>query len=949
MNNQAAIGPDFFVAGGTLRPKSGSYVHRPADDDLFKLIQEGTFCYVLTSRQMGKSSLMMRTAQQLKEAGVQTAIIDLTRVGTVAVDQWYLGMLTLIKRQLRLSANVEAWWAEHVALGPVQRFTDFLRDVALTEIEGNIAIFIDEIDSTLNLDFTDDFFAAIRALYNARTDDPAFNRLTFVLLGVATPSDLIKDRSRTPFNIGRAIILKDFNRADAGVLQAGMEQIYPDRGQAIFERVYYWTNGHPYLTQKLCLGVAEKPEQSWNNEQIDTLVEKLFLSESEEARSETNLKFIRENISDNPERRQLLSIYRQVYLGKSVPEDERSLDQNRLKLLGLVRAEKGQLHVRNNIYRQAFNLAWIKANMPADRNRQFAWAASIVAVVLAIILGIFIWQQGARTIEAQAHTYEEDFKRTTNPTLRLGALSGLFSLTGYDEAGYELFNSLSPAEKEALFTNIKPDVQPQVRQVVKGVYTKLADTEEDNHLLETMRTALTQTDEAESTILANEIARWLQGRAATAGGDYAEAQNAYNLAIEWNDENPATYFERGLVRAELGDHTNGLADLEAAVDLNESWQAPVSQAVQSKPDLHVVAWEQRETYQTVAALITQPADTPTPSQTPTPSPTPTEIPPTSTPSPTSTPTARSTDTPTPTSTPSPTSTPLPAAPAVSRRTYQLVYTKWDGGQHNLYVADTNGENELFLFGRVAGPSWSADGAYIYFYGEPGVDRQERGGVEYLFDGVSNGIIEFTAEPLPTGLDQIKLFQANEWKQGTARWANVSPNGQIIAYDARPGGDYRIYFFDAVDVYQYPYEIVGEQADWSPDSQSIVYRSGRDGKTGIWISGWNDTGHTNVTNDSSDAFPAWSPDGETIAFSRDAGGNIDIYTISPDGSNLQQLTDTPGPDTLPVYTPDGDIVFRSARSGSWGIWKMSRQGEAQTEILPNAGVGPDWSFSRMDVK
>jgi hypothetical protein len=54
MTNSTPISPDFFIAGGTLRPKSGSYVHRVADDDLFRLIQEGTFCYVLTSRQMGK-------------------------------------------------------------------------------------------------------------------------------------------------------------------------------------------------------------------------------------------------------------------------------------------------------------------------------------------------------------------------------------------------------------------------------------------------------------------------------------------------------------------------------------------------------------------------------------------------------------------------------------------------------------------------------------------------------------------------------------------------------------------------------------------------------------------------------------------------------------------------------------------------------------------------------
>jgi TolB protein len=106
---------------------------------------------------------------------------------------------------------------------------------------------------------------------------------------------------------------------------------------------------------------------------------------------------------------------------------------------------------------------------------------------------------------------------------------------------------------------------------------------------------------------------------------------------------------------------------------------------------------------------------------------------------------------------------------------------------------------------------------------------------------------------------------------------------------------------------------------------------------------------NITQGGSDSFPGWSPDGNTIAFSRDEGSNVDIYTVSPDGSNLKRLTDAPGPDTLPTFTPSGDIVFRSARSGSWGIWKMSSDGSNQQEIIPNAGVGPDWSFSKMDVR
>jgi hypothetical protein len=84
---------DFFIAGGTLRPDSPSYVKRPADDELYNLVLAGEFCYILTARQMGKSSLMTRTAQRLRDAGVSAAIIDLTTIGTVSIDTWYLGLI----------------------------------------------------------------------------------------------------------------------------------------------------------------------------------------------------------------------------------------------------------------------------------------------------------------------------------------------------------------------------------------------------------------------------------------------------------------------------------------------------------------------------------------------------------------------------------------------------------------------------------------------------------------------------------------------------------------------------------------------------------------------------------------------------------------------------------------------------------------------------------------
>jgi Tol biopolymer transport system component len=72
-------------------------------------------------------------------------------------------------------------------------------------------------------------------------------------------------------------------------------------------------------------------------------------------------------------------------------------------------------------------------------------------------------------------------------------------------------------------------------------------------------------------------------------------------------------------------------------------------------------------------------------------------------------------------------------------------------------------------------------------------------------------------------------------------------------------------------------------------------------------------------------------------------------MNTDGSNLRQLTTAAGHDTLPAYTPGGQIIFRSDRTGSWGIWWMNGDGSGQTEIIANAGVGPDWAFSKMDVR
>ena len=93
---------EFFIAGGTLWREAPSYIRRPADDELFRLALDGEYCNVLAARQMGKSSLMVQTADCLHESGVRTAILDISTLGGgISIpEEWFYGFLDELTVQL---------------------------------------------------------------------------------------------------------------------------------------------------------------------------------------------------------------------------------------------------------------------------------------------------------------------------------------------------------------------------------------------------------------------------------------------------------------------------------------------------------------------------------------------------------------------------------------------------------------------------------------------------------------------------------------------------------------------------------------------------------------------------------------------------------------------------------------------------------------------------------
>jgi len=361
----AEIIDHYYQGGGSLPANIPSYVEREADTLLYNYLREGHFCYILAARQMGKSSLRVRVMNKLIKDDYLCCALDISKIGkdVSGSDEWYYTLVDVIRNDLKLNIDVPEWWEKEKNITPVYRFFKFMKEIVLQQTSKKITFFFDEIDSVLSLNktliSTDDFFASIRSIYNERADNPEFSRLNFVIIGVASPNELMNDATRTPFNIGRSIPLNNITIEEARVLEKGLSKL-PFDSHELLKEVFHWSNGQPFLTQKICETIENCDVKQTNaklfvKENVDTL----FLNPPLSNSNNINLLNIQNRIEKNRLHGvDMLSIYTNVLKNNSIKEDTGNLAQIYLRLTGLVRREYGLLLVNNNIYKSKLNQVW---------------------------------------------------------------------------------------------------------------------------------------------------------------------------------------------------------------------------------------------------------------------------------------------------------------------------------------------------------------------------------------------------------------------------------------------------------------------------------------------------------------------------------------------------------------------------------------------------------------
>ncbi|HID64297.1 MAG TPA: DUF4062 domain-containing protein [Anaerolineae bacterium] len=344
-----------FQAGGALPADHPTYVERQADHDALRAALDGEYLHVIAPRQVGKTSLLKRLAVRLGEMGWRCAYVDLSTLMDFPKPDWYAELGKALAHSLTPD--------QAPALSNQVDLRRYLLDQALPwpNSQPCIALFLDEVEGTGKAQdtdgtpFSDTFFMTLRNLYIQW--DNYGGTLVVALAGAVDPSDLVKDPDISPFNVGREIGLDDFTSAETRVLTDHLADLNLPVDEAVHQAIYNWTNGHPYLVQRICAELEKNARNSGLTaivpDHVDHVVKQVILNPVNPLQQDKNLRHVTKMLSrlSAP----AAELWSRLRAGESISRREAADNLYlELYLTGAVKARAGRLVIRNRIYAQAF-------------------------------------------------------------------------------------------------------------------------------------------------------------------------------------------------------------------------------------------------------------------------------------------------------------------------------------------------------------------------------------------------------------------------------------------------------------------------------------------------------------------------------------------------------------------------------------------------------------------
>jgi hypothetical protein len=326
------------VPGGTLDVDDPWYLPRATDATaLAHIRQPGQTLTIKGPRQMGKSSLLMRTVKEGIASGKSVALLDFQLVDEDSksrADVFFRRFASWVAEQLNLPDSVDKFWNPGYA--SPQNCTRYMEQHVLEPINGPCVIAIDETDAIFQTTFSQDFFSMLRSWHNKRADPirRSWKKLDIILSTSTEPQFFIDRAHESPFNVGVTLRVQDFEPDQVAHLNA----IHPrPMGAPDVERLYRLVRGHPYLTRKALYMAAGST--------ATCSVDELFAQAQDDAGPFGD--HLRDYLLRLQRKQDLIPLLRQVVDGRTLSDE---LAIYRLQALGLVRREGHKVTPRCDLY-----------------------------------------------------------------------------------------------------------------------------------------------------------------------------------------------------------------------------------------------------------------------------------------------------------------------------------------------------------------------------------------------------------------------------------------------------------------------------------------------------------------------------------------------------------------------------------------------------------------------